>query len=552
MFKVHKISIEQLIQIAANEVANKIPSRLVVGMGNCQLSRVQIWLEHFLNPLSKHYGGSEYLKDTNDFLIEIENLKIKANSENWNWDHYILFIIDVKALYPSVKFEHLKTALYHCFNKSTGWSRKVKRLLVDLIIYTIKKQQIFWNGQYYLLDQGIPTGGKHSVPLANILLRFILLYTLDNDMVFTDLFKLYMCSWKRFIDDCYGVYKGTIVEFLHWFALLKSSFSRYHLELTCDTDTHTISETNEYFEKEEKGITFLDVDIYKSDGTIHTKEHRKETSSDRYLHFESAHPRHTFAGIIKSQLYRVRKLCSRDIDYDEAVLSLKKRCVNSGYNISLIESILGEAKNIRRSLKYTNTNHLANAKENIRLVVLSGTTYVDEFKKFAQRMNSLLSNIQIQIVMSTGTTLGGLLFNNNNKVQGFVEPCNNCFVCRNDLQDKSGEVVSSVTGIKFNVDTNLSCNNGGIYVVSGGCNSQYSGKTIHFGNRGKEHFHTSKTTAVYAHKQNCNVCNEVNDFSIIYVENYLGRGKYSLSEREFFWNNRIKGVINTQKTLKSD
>ena len=135
---------------------------------------------------------------------------------------------------------------------------------------------------------------------------------------------------------------------------------------------------NEYVEKEEKGITFLDIDIFKSDGTIHTNEHRKETSGNSYLHFESAHPRHTFAGIIK---------CSREIDYVEAVLKLKNRCVNSGYNTPLIESILGEAKNIQRTLEYTNIQPIKNDVEYLRLVILSETTYANEFKRFTQRMN---------------------------------------------------------------------------------------------------------------------------------------------------------------------
>ena len=81
------------------------------------------------------------------------------------------------------------------------------------------------------------------------------------------------------------------------------------------------------------------------------------------------------------------------------------------------------------------------------------------------------------------------------------------------------------------------------------CHDQYSGTTVHFGNRGKEHFHTSRATTAYAHKQKCN---ETNDFTITFVENYQNKGKYSLSEREFFWNNRIKGVMNTQKTLQYD
>ena len=553
LFKVHKVPIEQLAQISANEVAVKIPSRLVVGMANCQLSRVQIWLEHFLTPLSKLYGKFEYIKDTTDFLAEIEKVKIKARSENWDWNYHTLFAVDVKALYPSVKFEHLQKALWHCFDKCTQWSHNVKTLLVDLIIYTLKNQQVYWNQKYYMLNQGIPTGGKHSCPLANILLTFILLEALETDVQFGREFTLNINLWKRFIDDGSGIYNGSMLEFLNWFTSLQLVFGKYGLELTCDTDTHTVNENNELFEKIENGITFLDVDIFKSDGTIHTKEHRKETSSNSYLHYESAHPRHTFAGIIKSQLYRIRRLCSRETDYNEAVLNLKNRCLNSGYKASLIESILSEANNIQRTLEYNHIQPVQNEIETLRLIILSGTMYQSQFKEFAKRMNSLLKDIKIEIVMSTGPTLGRLLFNNNNRIVNPVGSCEgNCFVCRNELQSKSGEVVSSITGLKYPVDNTLSCKNGGIYVVKGNCNDQYSGKTINFGNRGKEHFHSSKSTAVYTHKQKCGRCKEAKDFTITYVENYLNKGKYSLSEREFFWNNRLKGVMNAQKTLKSD
>ena len=74
-------------------------------------------------------------------------------------------------------------------------------------------------------------------------------------------------------------------------------------------------------------VTFLDVDLFKSEGTIHTKEHCKVTSSNLYLRFESAHPQHTFPGIAKSQLYRIRRLCSRDADFEDAVIISKRDVV---------------------------------------------------------------------------------------------------------------------------------------------------------------------------------------------------------------------------------
>ena len=93
------------------------------------------------------------------------------------------------------------------------------------------------------------------------------------------------------------------------------------------------------------------------------------------------------------------------------------------------------------------------------------------------------------------------------------------------------------------------CNQGGIYIASGICSAQYTGKTVYFGTRMKEHLKTSKSSSVYCHMKDCHMCNSANDFEVTFVENYHNRGKYSLSEREYLWNSRIKGTINLQKTL---
>ena len=233
-------------------------------MGFCQLGRVQVWLEHLLSPLAISYGKFEYTKGTNNFLMQVERFKMDAAAENWNWDEYTVFSIDVKALYPSVKFEHLTSALYHCFNTCTEWTQSNMDLLIKLILYTLKKQQIFWSGKCYILNQGIPTGGKHSVPLANIMLTYVLSYGLRDNKEFYNT-----------IDDCVGIYKGSIDEFVDWFIFLQSVFGNFGLELTGGTDSHKINPNNEITEKEQKMVTFLDVDLFKSEGTIHTKDHRK-------------------------------------------------------------------------------------------------------------------------------------------------------------------------------------------------------------------------------------------------------------------------------------
>ena len=160
--------------------------------------------------------------------------------------------------------------------------------------------------------------------------------------------------------------------------------------------------------------------------------------------------------------------------------------------------------------------------------------------------------IKIEIVKSTAPSLGRSLFNNNNSSNTMDMQCpsENCSLCNSGTINKSDKVLSTVTGKEYNVDKNLSCADGGIYVITGKCEGQYSGKTIHFGVRGTQHF-LKKGTSIFKHKQECNSCNSASDFSISFVENFLNRGKYSLSEREFLWNRRIKGVLNVQKTLQS-
>jgi hypothetical protein len=120
LLKAHKLSLSDLQKVKPDEVHEKIPARLVVGMASCQLMRVQSWLEHLLTPFSKEIGLFEYTKDSNSVLQCIEKVNQKADREHWNLNKATLFAIDVKALYPSVKLPLLRDALIGSFKKWTS------------------------------------------------------------------------------------------------------------------------------------------------------------------------------------------------------------------------------------------------------------------------------------------------------------------------------------------------------------------------------------------------------------------------------------------------
>ena len=73
--------------------------------------------------------------------------------------------------------------------------------LIEVILYTLETQQIYWNSKYYTLNQGIPTGGKHSLPLANIFLSYILISSLEFDLNLKHNFHENIKLWCRYIDD---------------------------------------------------------------------------------------------------------------------------------------------------------------------------------------------------------------------------------------------------------------------------------------------------------------------------------------------------------------
>lgn len=125
------------------------------------------------------------------------------------------------------------------------------------------------------------------------------------------------------------------------------------------------------------------MDVFIEDGIIHTKEHRKETSSLSYLPVQSAHAKHTFSGIVKSQMWRLRRICSKQLDFEAALLELEKRCLRSGYDARMVQDIINDGRNCERVLVRSAEAEVPEKKEIIKLVVLAGTCYGTLFTQFA-------------------------------------------------------------------------------------------------------------------------------------------------------------------------
>ena len=194
----------------------------------------------------------------------------------------------------------------------------------------------------------------------------------------------------------------------------------------------------------------LDLVIFIHNNQLHTKENRKETASSSYLRQGSAHPSYTFNGIVKSQMHRLRRLCSRNEDYEIAIQNLKERCANSGYDMDMVGKILKDAGDIPREI----TNKKAKDPSDvckIRWVTMSHSHAEKEIGDFVKKINAALRNqhIMFELIKTTAPTLGQLLFHNNNKkeVMELSKTCRSrCQVCMNGSRKEETMVKGSSNG----------------------------------------------------------------------------------------------------------
>ena len=77
------------------------------------------------------------------------------------------------------------------------------------------------------------------------------------------------------------------------------------------------------------------------------KRHFKPTDTHALLHKTSYHPKHTYRGIVKSQLIRFYRICTKQVDVEVATRILFKALKSRGYSRTFLRSIKSEVTNSR-------------------------------------------------------------------------------------------------------------------------------------------------------------------------------------------------------------
>lgn len=287
------------------------PGRPIVSDCGSETYGTAEFLDFYLNPLSVLHPS--YVKDTYHFLEIVKSLRVPPES--------FFFSMDVENLYTNIPIPAGIACVQKVFQQHPDPSRPDQELL-ELLRINLTRNDFEFDGKFYLQVKGTAMGKRFAPAYANIFMA-------DWEQeALSECRKLPMC-YVRYLDDIWGVWAGTLGEFEEFVRVLNGHDPSIRLKHEIGSDF----------------INFLDTTIYKGpnflkDNILDTKVYFKTTDTHALLHRQSFHPRHTFGGIVKSQLLRFHRLCSRPEDFWEAVGILFRALRRRGYSRSFLRRCL--------------------------------------------------------------------------------------------------------------------------------------------------------------------------------------------------------------------
>ena len=364
LFKLHKLNAEQ--------INSKVipPIRMVHAMTTAPTKRSEIWVGDILTPISQEYCKGEYIRDTTDFLNKLKEIDVHGNDQ--------LFTLDVKGLYPNIDVDIAAYAIREACKVSSDMDEEHIGIFTQFVCWLISNAVVHYRDQWFRCSQGVPTGGSCSRQIADCFMR----YVTNNIRDMIDFSKVIW--WFRFIDDIYGVFRGSIQEFEHF----KDQFNGAAQTFKIEFDEYSCGNK----------VNFLDVtiEIVKQDENYRFKTniYKKETDARNYLHYSSFRPRSVFKGNIYSQMLRVIRITSDVNDQLGALREMGEDFKSRGYPEDLILETIERVRVIDRESLLNNNNEQPNDKGSSPVVF--PVKYCNEFsivKDFVKNNRDNFTNL---------------------------------------------------------------------------------------------------------------------------------------------------------------
>ena len=309
LFKIHKLS-------SADIKERKIPPiRLVHASKFGPLYRLEKWVSPTLTKVSRSYCRDEYLLDTDDLLAQVNDynkaLELTPFDER---EELLLFTLDVEALYPSIRKDLALQSLQEALMEDPTVDESTQEAVNTFVQIIFGYSYVTFQGKCFRSKDGIPTGGCCSRQLADCTLHR-LIKSIKSEI---SLWR-FIALWKRFIDDIFGLWRGTEAQFEEFVIELNSACAQYGIKF----GDYSIGTS----------VNFLDVTLSLNPaGLIDYKLYMKPTDSRLYLRTESFHPSHVFDSVALSQMLRIMNRNSTERGRARDLEKLEEDLERSGHS----------------------------------------------------------------------------------------------------------------------------------------------------------------------------------------------------------------------------
>ena len=431
LFKIHKLNETQIKQ---KQIP---PSRLVHAAKFGPLYRVEKWCSPYLTQISREVCKEEFVLDSGDLRSQVRTLNDSEVAKDKNVH---LFTLDVEKLYPSIDPQLALQAIEQALQEDTDTERRIKKALMEFIQFCFEKSYVQFKDKCYKGKKGLPTGGCMSRQIADIFLHWVLFK--QRRFQITSIPELIF--WKRFIDDCVGLWTGTKRQFLNFVKKLNTEANKFGINFPV---------TEAQFGK---SVNFLDQTLYLDDeNNIQYRSYSKPTDAKRFLNPRSFHPPHIFKSVPTSQMIRVMNGNSNDEIRDEEMRRLKENMMKSGYTARGLNEV-------EASVQQREAN---NRREDQQDVITFPITYFDGINELKQLVGELkedllylMGDTRIILAMRKGRSIGNHVVQNKSLCidtsnNGRSQKCNatRCKQCPLVADVKHVEVNNRSVSIPMNV-----------------------------------------------------------------------------------------------------
>ncbi|XP_075434146.1 uncharacterized protein LOC142471230 isoform X1 [Ascaphus truei] len=459
-------------------------------------SSLSQYVDYFLHPYVAKLRS--HVRDTLHVIDSISEIRWKPT--------YLWATCDVTSLYTCIEHARGLEAIKYWLDRDPSFPDKHKQFIIECIHFILTHNYFLFEDKFHLQICGTAMGTRFAPSYANLFMG----HWEESSFWQNTLLGAGLVYYGRFIDYIIMIWDGEA-------SVLSGILSSFDDNLLGLKFTFEISKLS---------TVFLDLALSTdTDLNIITTTHFKSVSVNSYVHASSNHHKQWLNNIPLGQFHRIRRNCTRDVDFKSQSVSLGNKFLSKGYDPALISDSFDKVSSSDRSTLLNQSKNKQH--KGLRLgydtpVVHSGieastlrfiTNYNQSFKAINKILNDHWSVLKcdphlgptlqdratvtyrkarsIKSILAPTRLRSSSTSTTDKLQQGPLgnHPCgrSRCITCRHLLSQT--QVCSSIRGTTHAIKSSINClSTYVVYLIQCGCDLKYVGRTTRtLGTRFLEH-----------------------------------------------------------------